>query len=312
MENLIIAFDCVIPVFLNLFVGYYAKRNKIIPEAVFPKLNTLSFHVLLPMLVFSNLYSSDYSGTFPLQVPVYIVFMTLLFFFSAVFFTKRQTKDYRRRGAFLQNSFRSNIGIMGLPLAASLNSEADLATTTISIAILIPIYNILGVIALESCSGKEISAKKMLRGIITNPIVISTIIGLISVAIGVRLPLSVSNSISSMGKAGAILSLMTLGASLTFDSMRSNKKQLFWACTTRLVILPVIAIALAMTVGFQDNMLIAVLIVFATPTATVCYTMAQAYDSDYELSGQMVVTSSLVSCGTLFTLIFSLKQMGAI
>ena len=312
MNNLKIAFDCVIPIFLDLLVGYYAKKRKIVPKEVFAKLNTLSFHVLLPMLVFSNLYSADYSGTFPVRAPIFAILMTLTFYLAATFFTKKQTSDFRRRGAYIQNSFRSNIGIMGLPLAASLTSGAGLATVTISIAVLIPIYNILGVIALESCSGQETSTKKMLKDISTNPIIISTAVGLVMVLLGIRLPASVSNAISSLGKAGAVLSLMTLGASLTVDSMRNNGMRIFWSCLSRLVILPIIAITLAIILGFRNDLLIAVLIVFATPTATVCYTMAQAYDSDYELSGQMVVASSLLSCGTLFLLIFTLKQMGFI
>ena len=47
MENLIVAVNCVIPVFICLAVGYIAKMRRVIPEGTYPYINRFSFTVYL-------------------------------------------------------------------------------------------------------------------------------------------------------------------------------------------------------------------------------------------------------------------------
>ena len=49
MENLIVAVNCVIPVFICLAVGYIAKMRRVIPEGTYQSLQAMSSFMLFPI-----------------------------------------------------------------------------------------------------------------------------------------------------------------------------------------------------------------------------------------------------------------------
>ena len=61
--------------------------------------------------------------------------------------------------------------------------------------------------------------------------------------------------------------------------------------------------------GFRDAPLAVLLTVFGAPIAVSSFTMAQQMGGDDKLAGQLVVFSSIFSIGTMFLLIFFLREM---
>ena len=103
---------------------------------------------------------------------------------------------------------------------------------------------------------------------------------------------------------------MALGATFTFSGLQKNLKKIIAANLIRLVIAPLVAILGAMAIGLRGNDLAIVLLASAPSLATTSFPMAIARDSDYELTGQIVVTTSFFCCISLFLWIFVLKQLG--
>jgi len=64
--------------------------------------------------------------------------------------------------------------------------------------------------------------------------------------------------------------------------------------------------------GFRDIELIALMLIFASPTAISSFTMAQKMDGDSELAAQIVVFTSAFCILTVFLWIFTLKQFSLI
>jgi predicted permease len=79
---------------------------------------------------------------------------------------------------------------------------------------------------------------------------------------------------------------------------------------TRLVIMPAIVVSIALVLGFRGNDLAIITLCGACPIATSVYPMALVYDSDADLTGQLVITTSLFCCFTLFLWVFAGKQLG--
>ena len=107
-----------------------------------------------------------------------------------------------------------------------------------------------------------------------------------------------------------VLILIALGASFQFQSLRGNRRNLILLTAARLVAVPALGMLLAYLIGLRGNEIGTVLICAGSPMATTAFPMAQAYDSDYELAGQLVVVTSLLCCLTMFLWIFCLKQAG--
>ena len=91
-----------------------------------------------------------------------------------------------------------------------------------AVAILVPTYNILAVITLETCRGGPISLGETLRGVLRNPLVISCALGVLALLFGIRIPEQILGSLEDLGSAGGTLTLVALGASLRLHGLRQQ------------------------------------------------------------------------------------------
>ena len=309
METLIVAVNCVIPVFICLAVGYIAKMRRVIPEGTYPYINRFSFTVLLSVQMFHNVYSAEFNRAFSPRLIAYLLGATLFIYITAGLIFRHAVKDPRKRGAYWQDAYRTNVAIVGIALMEVLSDANGVALMTIAVSILVPLYNVLAVIALELCSGRKVSIGTALRNVLKNPLIIGAGSGILVRFIGLRLPSAVESAVASLGKTGMTMALLTLGASFDFSEVGKNLRRLLFGNIMRLIIVPLITVGCAVFFGFRGDELAVILLCGATPVATTAFSLAQVYNSDYELTGQLVVTTSLMSCPTLFVWIFALKQL---
>ena len=78
----------------------------------------------------------------------------------------------------LQGMFRSNFVLFGIPITTALFGDTAAGLAAILISVIIPLYNVLAVLSLEMFHGKQPSFLKMLKGIVTNPLIIASVIGI--------------------------------------------------------------------------------------------------------------------------------------
>ncbi|MCI8423595.1 MAG: AEC family transporter [Lawsonibacter sp.] len=310
MENLILSLNCVTPMFLILCVGLLVRRCGVLSEENVHALSTLSFRALLPCLLFYNVYSADLDTAAQPHVIAFLMLWTLGWFGAGYVLFTCTVKDPRRRGAFIQNTFRTNIAVIGVSLAQSMLEPEWVAAVAVAVSSLVPIYNVLAVITLETCRGGKLDWKKTVRGILTNPLVIACVLGFLCLGLDVRLPAPVEKAVNSMGSAGSVTTLLALGASFQLRGLEANFRPVVLGSLLRLVLAPAVALTLAVLLGFRGGALGIILICTASPTATTAYPMALACGSDHELTGQLVVTTSLFCSLSLFLWIFVLKQLG--
>ena len=221
-------------------------------------------------------------------------------------------KDPKKRGVMIQGIFRSNFALFGLPLAISLCGEEKSGPTALLVALIVPVYNVLAVLALEIYRGGKPNNLKILKGIVTNPLIIASLIGVILNILPFSLPESIVKACSDIGKVATPLSLVALGGSFVISEVRKNLRALLIVLLGKLIISPLLLVAIAVLLGFRDETLVPVMIMFGAPIAVSSYPMAQQMDGDGELAGQLVVLSSALCILTIFLWIFALKQLGLI
>ena len=310
MQNLIIAINCVLPVFIVICTGALIRYSGKIPPEVFPKLSTMAFHFLLPCMLFNSIYQTDLSISFDPALIGYLMAFTLIWFGVGFVLCSIFVPDHRARGAFIQSFYRSNIAIVGISMADSMTGSEGVAAISMVIATVIPIYNILAVVTLEVCRGGKVELRPTLVGIAKNPLIIGCLTGLAFLMLGITLPGSVEKAIGQLGTAGSVITLLTLGASFQLNGVRKNIKRVAAANIIRLIIAPFVAVGIAYLLGFRGVALGTILLTTAPSLASTSYPMAIARDSDHELTCQIVVTTSFLCCITLFLWIFILKQIG--
>ena len=312
MENLILSFNVVIPLFINIMFGYFIKRIKLIDERTLKVMNNVTFKTFLPLLLFYNVYKTDLNGAINAKLMIFApaaIFTACILATIVIMFIEKENK---RRGVLIQSIFRSNFVLFGLPVVISLFGDESAGITSMIIAVIVPMFNFLAVIVLEIFRGGKINIRKIGQGIITNPLILSSMAGLSLLFLGIKLPHFLETSINDISKIATPLALIILGGSFQFSGISNNIKQIFIGVFGKLVVIPLIFVPIAIKLGFRDIELATLMIMLTAPTAVSSFTMAEQMDADGELAGQLVVFTSAISVFTIFIWIFVIKQLGYI
>lgn len=307
---MILSFNVVVPLFLMLVLGYSLKQIRVYDEHTISGMNQLVFKVFLPLLLFINIYQTDVAGVFDLKLMLVAVLGVLGSFFMTWLIIAWIEKDNRKRGVLIQGIFRSNFVIFGIPVTTSLFGGEATGAAALLVAVIVPIFNMLSVVILEIYRGSRINVPKILKGIITNPLIIGSVTGLLCLLLHIKIPLVLEKTISDLSKVTTPLALVILGGSFTFSSMKGNVKQIAIGVLGKLVIVPVICLSYALLIGIRGVGLAILMSIFASPTAVSSFSMAKQMDGDADLAGHLVVLGSMLSVVTMFIWIFIFKQGG--
>lgn len=313
MESLILAAEVVLPLFFAMAVGYFMNLFKICDEKTFAAINKIIFKVFLPALLFYNIYKTDIlevinPGFILFCVLAVICVLIILFIFVPMF-----EKDNRRRGVIIQGIFRSNFVILGLPVTVSILGEANVGATAVMVAIIVPLFNVLAVLCLEFFRDGEFDKSKILnitKGIITNPLIVSSAIGILFVLLKIKLPTYLEKGVNDISKIATPLALVTLGGTFKFKKLLGNVFKVSVVTLCKLIIVPALVIFVASQFGFKGAPIVTLISMFASPTAVSSFTMAEQMDGDGDLAGQIVVCTTLFSIITIFGFVFVLNNIG--
>ena len=312
MENLILSFTVVFPLFANMILGYGLKSIHLLDEGTTKNMNTVVFKVFLPLLLFNNIYKTNLNGIFNGKILGFAALSIIALFIILCILIPIIEKDNKKRGVMIQGIFRSNFVIFGLPVATALFGDGQVCIIALLIAVVVPLFNFLSVIALEIFRGGKIDIKNVLKGIITNPLIIASTIGLTFLFLNIKLPGVLEKSVEDISKIATPLSLILLGATFEFKAIKANLKKTIISVVGRLVILPSIMLPLSAFLGFRNVELVGLMLIFGAPTAVSSFTMAEKMDGDAELASQIVVFTSAFCILTVFIWIFILKQLALI
>ncbi|MEG2501303.1 MAG: AEC family transporter, partial [Oscillospiraceae bacterium] len=115
-----------------------------------------------------------------------------------------------------------------------------------------------------------------------------------------------------IGKIATPLALIVLGGSFAFSNIKNSLKQLIITLCGRLVIVPIIFLPIAKLMGFGNMEMVALLAMFASPSAVSSYTMAESMGADHELAGNVVVVGSITAIFTMFIWVTIYRYLGIV
>lgn len=312
LDNLIFCLNATVPVFLLMCLGYFFKKVNIFNDGLTKGINNFVFKVGLPVLVYEELATSDVSEIWDSGFIIFCFLATVASIIIAMIFTLL-FKDKSIRAEFIQGSFRSSAALLGVGIVTNLYGSAGMVPLMIIGAV--PLYNITAVVLLTlgAAEGGKIDwplIKKTLIGVITNPIIIGIILGLIRayIPVAILLPktlMYVSNTATPLG-------LMALGASFEFGAALKKLGPTLVATFLKLIGLCAIWIPVAISRGYTHDRLVAVLIMAGSPTTVSCFVMAKNMGHEGTLSAGIVMMTTLLSAFTLTVWLYILRTAGLI
>jgi predicted permease len=313
MDNFIVAVNAVIPMFFFVAVGLLIKYKKLMTDLEIKHLNKMLFQIFFFVMLFYNTYTMNVAQTFRPRLITYGACALMVVYVIDFILVCLFEKQPKRRGAMIQAIYRSNFVFMGIPMVTNVYGAEQIGVTTMMIAIIVPMYNVLGVFTLELFRGGKVRPLTVLKNVLTNPMIMGAVIGAICLFSGLKIPAPILKPLGQMSNATSLLALIVLGASFHLSSTSAHLPQLIACVISRLVIVPALVMGIGVLYfGFRGIELMTLVAINCSPSAVASFTMAQQMDSDADLAGNAVVFSTAFSAITICIWIMLFKSCGYI
>ena len=310
-SNFIVAVSAIVPMFCLMAIGAFVKFQKWLTDEELNHMNRMVFRVFFCCMMFYSIYTTELATSFRPKLMLFAACGVLIIFTLLMIIVPRIEPDNRRRGVIVQAIFRSNFVLMGVPIVANIFGDENIAVSTMMIAVIVPIYNILAVFALETFRNGKFALLPIVKDIFKNPMILGGIAGATLLILGVEVPKPVLKPIGQISAATTPVALIILGASFKLGSTHEHRKQLLGAIFGRLFLVPAVTLLTAAFVfDFRGVEFVTLIAIFAAPCAVVSFAMAQQMGGDSDLAGNCVVFTSALSCLTMFCWILLFKTLG--
>lgn len=314
MENLIFSLNATVPVFLMMVLGFIFRRVGLVDESFAQKINKFVFLVSLPVLVFSDLALTDFvevwDGTF-----VIFCFVVTVISITIATLVSFLCKDKSIQGEFVQVSYRSSAALLGIAFIQNIYGTSGMAPLMIIGSV--PLYNVMAVIIMSvfQPNNKGIDRdmiKHTVKGIVTNPIIIGIVIGLLWSVLKVPMPSFMEKTVRNIAGTAAPMGLIAMGASFDFKKALAKFGPSVVAVIMKLLVFAMLVLPLAVRMGFREEKLVAILVMVGSASTVSCYIMAKNMGYEGVLSSNVIMLTTLFSAFTLTGWLFLLKSMGVL
>lgn len=314
MENLVFSLNATIPVFLMMVLGYIFHKIGWIDDDFAAKLNKFVFLVPLPVLVFSDLATVDFSEMWDGRF-VLFCFGTTVISIGIAAGVSCLWEDRSIRGEFIQASYRSSAALLGIAFIQNIYGTAGMAPLMIIGSV--PLYNVMAVLVLslfqperQGLDGEVM--KQTMKGIVTNPIILGIVAGLMWSAIRIPMPVILGKVVASVGGVATPMGLMAMGATFNFGKALDNAKPAVTASFIKLVGFCAVFLPAAVHMGFRDEKLVAILVMLGSATTVSSFVMAKNMGHEGVLTSGVVMLTTLFSAFTLTGWLYILRSLGLI
>jgi malonate transporter and related proteins len=148
-----------------------------------------------------------------------------------------------------------------------------------------------------------------LKHVVFNPLVISTIVGMLWSVAGLRMPGPVAAYLNIFADALTPCALFAIGLGLSMQGLRANIGRASLLAAVKLVIMPLVVYGLSMLLGLDPLYTIAAVICAAVPTAKTAYILAGEYHCEELMVASTVSLTTLASIVSLVAWLYALSGL---
>jgi hypothetical protein len=315
MSSFIFSINATFPLFIIIAFGYFLKKVKMFDGNFLKVVDKFVFKVALPFMLFDDISQMDLYQDFDVKFVIYCMITTTLMFAIPWVLSMIFMKDKTKIGAFAQGCSRGSAAVLGVALVENIYGEAGQAPLMILSAV--PLFNVYSVIILTFGSSEHQEkglkfVKKLIKGVVTNPIILGIACGFPFALLKLQLPVILDKAVESIAATSTPLALLSIGAAFEFKDATAKLKPALLATAVKLMILPMVFIPIAIKLGFVNDQLAAILIMLASSATPSGYIMSKNMHNDHILSSNIIVLTTLFSCVTLTFWVWLLKSMGCL
>jgi malonate transporter and related proteins len=299
---MVIVIAALAPVFILIVLGVILKRSLMRLETQWHGLERLTYYVLFPMLLIQTLVKADLT-----KVPVAGVggalflsafVMSLLCLALRPLFA-RLAIDGPAFTSIFQGATRWQTYV-ALAVSGNLFGDTGLALASVAMVAIIPLVNVFSVAVLvRYASPEKKSAGTIVMTVVKNPLIWACAIGLLINVIHLPLPKIWHEVADALGRSSLAIGLLVTGAGLHLEGLLRPSVSATIGVVFKLVLMPVLALALAVWFGLSGDSLAIVAICAAVPTSPSAYVLARQMGGDAPLLAQIITLQTILAAITM-------------
>jgi hypothetical protein len=268
-------------------------------------LGRVIFYIFGPVLIFNLLVSSKLAVENILLMMGYSASIMLIVTGIAFVLGKLLRLERSQLTAVVLTTFFANNGNYGLPLISFAFGQEALAYASIYFVTNSLLLYTLGVVI---ASLGHLRLKEALVGLLKVPAIYAILLAVIFIQTGWTLPGPVQKTVELTAAGAVPAMLVLLGLELQKVAWTHNLRALSIPVICRLLIGPVIALAMAALFGLNDTSRKVVITQAGMPSAVMTTILAAEYKLDASLVTAIVFASTILSPLTLTPLLFLLGR----
>lgn len=295
------------PIFLLILLGWAFRVRGFLTDAFWVPAEKLTYFVLFPALLVANLAEArldglPVAGMVAAQGVGTLVMAMLAASLALVAARPPLGLDDAGFSSLFQGLIRPNTYV-GFAATAGMFGPPGVTLTAICVALVVPLVNLLSVIALVRWGNAKEGARRgfgaALLAIATNPLILACIVGIGLNLTGIGLPPVIGPFLKVLGQASLALGLLAVGAGLEIAAIRQAGPVVGLAAFGKLLVLPALIGGCAWAFGIRDLALAVTTAYAGLPVAPNAYVLARRMGGDARLMAAIITLTTLLAAATL-------------
>ena len=306
--------DLILPVFAVIVTGWIVGYTGYLSRVLSDALIHFAYNIAMPALLIVTIAQEPGHSLINWRFLVAFGGGSLLCFLLVFgIMSIHVSRSLASRTMYGMTASMTNTGFVALPVLQAIYGQravlpAAIATVFVAV-VMFPAAVILLELDRRDARGSRTAPAVMVKHIVLNPMVISTLIGMLLSVLDLPMPGPVKAYLGIFADALTPCALFAIGLGLSIDGLRANIGRSSLLSAVKLVIMPLIAYGLSVSLGLDPLYTIAAVICAAVPTAKTVYILAGEYRCEEMLVASTVSMTTLASIVSLVVWIYALSGL---
>lgn len=304
-------FVALAPIFLLILLGWGVRAFGFVPDGFWPPAEKLTYFLLFPALLVANLAEARLEGLPVVAITsAHALGIAAMAVLAVTAMGVLRNRPFHLDGAGFTSVFQAVIRpntYVGLAAAAGLWGAEGVTVTALCVALVVPVVNVLSVVALVRWAGPNGAPPRRWRDtalpVIRNPLIAACLTGIALNVTGIGLPPVVGPFLKILASASLPIGLLAVGAGLDLKGFRAAGSAVALAVAVKLAVLPLVVGGLAWSLGVRGVPLLVTVAYAGLPIAPNSYVLARQLGGDARLMATMITASTLLAALTLPVLV---------
>jgi len=301
--------ETILVVFTLIAIGYGSAALRVLKPATGDGLSDFVFTIAVPLLLFRIIATASFDHGAPWALwAVYFTAVLVTWIFAHGIIRSGFGRDARSGVVAGVTAGFSNLVLLGIPFMTGVYGEAGLAILSQIVSVHLPIMMAASIILFEWAlkrdgAGTETKSTAalitgFLRQLISNPLIIGIVCGLLVRLLGLPIPGVADRVIASLAGVAGPMALFAMGGSLYGYGIRGQVPQAVVLVVLKLMLMPAVALGMAVLLGLPELQAKVVVVAAAMPAGVNSWLIASRLGTGQRLASTSMTLGTAAAAAT--------------